>query len=342
MTKFTKLFIKNFQKHKKYALRLGQITTLVGRSDAGKTAIFRALIWLLTNKPRGTTFITHGETVCSVGLEVDGHKIVRTRGKNKNEYTLDGTPFVSFGEQVPHPIAELLNVQPVSIQRQHDGVFWLSLNPAELSRQMNAVVDLDIIDTATKNSKRHRNQAKSREKFETERFKHWEEQVESLRGVPVLLDKAKTAHNKQTQINEINRQTTNLRTSIAAYQHYYQKLQVLSEIATVASDAEVILNEYFSIEDNIKELTYFVKGYPQYDLKKSKDKLTETQSCFEEVTNLLIHIKQLNSIITNVHSTEDVLWRKKELVRKQKSILEKTLDLTVCETCGQTLPSEKQ
>ena len=127
------------------------MTTIVGPSDAGKSALIRALAWVLTNRPKGDAFIRDGSDRVEVYVKVDGHKLKRRRGK-KNTYHLDGAVFTAFGVDVPDTIAQLVNVSDLNFQGQHDSTgFWFSLSPGEVSRRLNRVVDLGTIDSTLGN-----------------------------------------------------------------------------------------------------------------------------------------------------------------------------------------------
>lgn len=142
-----KLTIRNFQRHRKFSVEFAPgVTTLLGRSDAGKSAVLRALRWVMTNQPNGTAFVTHGEDACRVTLWADGHKVVRERGES-NSYTLDGRVFKALGAGgVPDDIAKLFDVGEVNFQTQLAAPFWLSLSPGQVSQEINAVVSLEEID----------------------------------------------------------------------------------------------------------------------------------------------------------------------------------------------------
>jgi len=142
-----RLLIEDFQAHHKLAIDLDPaVTTIVGPSDAGKSAVIRALIWLATNRPLGDTFIRDGVKQARVTLHVDGHEIVRTRGKSINTYSIDGEELKAFGNDVPEGIANFLNLSNINLQHQHDAPFWFSKTAGEVSRQLNQIVDLSIID----------------------------------------------------------------------------------------------------------------------------------------------------------------------------------------------------
>ena len=148
-----KLSIKNFQIHSSFDLEFDKrITCIVGASDVGKSAVLRALKWVLSNSPSGDSFVKDGSSSCQVELEVDGKVVSRHRTPSLNRY-LYGTreeflEYKAFGSDVPEPIANFLNVGPTNFQSQHDPPFWLSDTAGQVSRNLNAVVNLDIIDRA--------------------------------------------------------------------------------------------------------------------------------------------------------------------------------------------------
>lgn len=142
-----KLTIKNFQSHSSFDLEFDpHITTIVGASDVGKSAIIRALRWAIQNKPGGEGFIKDGTDHTEVVVLSDGHEIVRHRGK-QNTYAMDGQVYKSFGTTVPPNIQTTLRMGDINFQQQQDGVFWFSESAGEVSRQLNQIVDLGIIDS---------------------------------------------------------------------------------------------------------------------------------------------------------------------------------------------------
>lgn len=181
-----KLVIRNFQKHKKFTLGLDpHVTVLVGPSDRGKSSLLRALRWLCFNKPSGEEFITHGQSHCSVDLYYDdGRRITRHRGDRKNYYTADGEEYHALGTSgVPEQVVRLLNLGEINFQRQHDPSFWFSLTPGEVAREINQIVNLELIDKVLgKLSSQHR-EDKSRVTLSQERIDKAKKQVKELSWV---------------------------------------------------------------------------------------------------------------------------------------------------------------
>ena len=71
MISITKLTLENFQSHKYTVINFDEgLNSIVGATDSGKTAIFRALKWALYNDPSGDYFIRTGEDYVSVKVEL--------------------------------------------------------------------------------------------------------------------------------------------------------------------------------------------------------------------------------------------------------------------------------
>lgn len=204
-----KLILRNFQKHKKLIVPLGQITTIVGRTDAGKSAIIRALRWITLNQPRGDAFVRDGAKECSVSLFVDEHKIKRIKGE-ANTYQLDDQKYQGFGTKVPDTIADLLNIGPINFQQQHDSSFWLSLSSAEVGRQLNAVINMDLMDKMMSRVSKDEREAQSRYKYEQERLVDLEKNLKELEWVPDARKAFKRIESRQNAAHETRQQIARL------------------------------------------------------------------------------------------------------------------------------------
>jgi len=139
-----KLTLHNFQRHQRLTLVLGPITTIVGGNGHGKSTLARALRWLAFNRPAGDHVLRHGQKSCRVRLHVDGRRLERAKGPNV--YRLDGQTYRAFGTGVPEEVGQLLNLGPENFQAQIEAPYWFCLPPGQVSQQLNAVVDLSLID----------------------------------------------------------------------------------------------------------------------------------------------------------------------------------------------------
>ncbi len=146
------LQISNFQSHKSSLLEFDNgVNVIIGQSDSGKSAILRALLWLVTNRPSGESFRSNWGRDTEVEMKMDGGIVSRTRGKGKNQYILNGQTLASIGTDVPVEVMKMLDLKDVNVQHQLDAPFLLSETAGEVARQLNQIANLEVIDTATTN-----------------------------------------------------------------------------------------------------------------------------------------------------------------------------------------------
>jgi DNA repair protein SbcC/Rad50 len=167
-----RLTLRNFQTHERLVVDLDpHVTTLVGRSDCGKSSVLRALSWICLNRPQGAEFIRWGASTATVKLRVDGGQLLQRRRGSGNTYRLvGGTPLKAFGTGVPKPVADLLDVGDANFHGQLDGPYWFDLPAAEVSRRLNAIINLSEIDAALEAAARHARRSKAAAEVSEERL----------------------------------------------------------------------------------------------------------------------------------------------------------------------------
>lgn len=163
----TQIRITNFQCHRDLTLDLGRSTILQGGSDHGKTAVLRALYWVFYNEPRGTDYVStwackktsqgitfHPGEYTEVMVVVDGHTITRLRSNEFNGYILDGVKYEALRGDVPAEITAALNISEVSVQKQLDPPFLLSMTPGEAATFLNKLANLEDVSGILATSKK--------------------------------------------------------------------------------------------------------------------------------------------------------------------------------------------
>lgn len=158
-----RISIKNFQSHKNTVLELSKgVNTIIGRSDSGKSAICRAITFVIENRPAGNSFIRHKSEGTEVGIEFyDGTKVTRSKiikgKKKKNAYELIRKKgkiekFSAVSSSVPKEIIKALRIdKEITVQGQHDPTFLLQKTSGEISRFFNQLVEgLELIDPTLK------------------------------------------------------------------------------------------------------------------------------------------------------------------------------------------------
>ena len=158
-----KIRLYRFQSYVDNTIELDAKTTaIVGRTDAGKSAITRALYWVLYNKPLRVDYTMWGEKHCFVTVTFsDGVEITRGRKNTENYYVLkdiegNSETFKGFGAEVPPKVMEahgmyLLhyvdgNDTTLNISCQLDPVFMLEESATRRAKAVGIVSGADKVD----------------------------------------------------------------------------------------------------------------------------------------------------------------------------------------------------
>lgn len=150
----TDIEIKNFQAHRETGISLSDgLNVITGSSDAGKSSILRAILWVFLNRPLGeefkSWFAKEKETV-EVGVQFDDGYIIKERIKSTNKYKTseieDG--FEAVKSDLPPEITAVTRLSEVNIQTQHQPYFLLNDTAGEVARKLNELSGLSVIDNA--------------------------------------------------------------------------------------------------------------------------------------------------------------------------------------------------
>ena len=128
----TNLSLRNFQSHEKLDLEIEPITMFVGRGDAGKSAIKRAITYALQNRG-GDGFIRLGKDACRVGITFDDTEFLmweKKRGKGATYLTScvsngETLEYNKTGQTVPPEIVDQFRFRGIEIDK--NTVIWPQL-----------------------------------------------------------------------------------------------------------------------------------------------------------------------------------------------------------------------
>lgn len=149
--------------------------------------MLRLLRWVCLNKLAGKPdeYVRWGAPKMRGTLFVDGRRVTRTKGrKGENKYLLDGSPFSAFRDSVPAEIASLLCMDADNFQRQMDPQFWLADSAGQVARNLNQIVNLEVMDNAQAAAHRKLRTAKVKLEVCAERLVQASEQRKALAWVP--------------------------------------------------------------------------------------------------------------------------------------------------------------
>ena len=258
------LEIQNFQSHIYSFLEFDKgINIITGQSDSGKSAIIRAIRWLIENKPQGDSFRNNfgGDTIIEIQFE-DNNIIDRIKTNKKNSYKINENFLYAFGFDVPEDVKNLCNMSEINIQKQLEEPFLLSKSSGEVSRYLNEIVDLDLIDLAMKNI-----DSKIREIKEEIRFN--ENEIEILQNKITVYSWLTPAKQRFELLKFMYETCVNLNYEISTLEFYTQEFENIEDETDIDIEkAETNLNDILiqlksrdALNENIKELTILIKSY---------------------------------------------------------------------------------
>jgi len=238
--------LNNFGSHKDSKLGFSPgVNIVVGMSDSGKTSILRGLRWVKDNRPSGDSIISHwnmnekGENTgdTSVNVCVDDMSVVRLKSSDFNGYETytdesadAGAPEESFsavGKDVPGTISDILNIDDVNFQKQHDVPFLLSESNAEVARYFNQIVNLENIDKVLSKAESMRRSLNAGIKDNTERLTELEESVNNFGWIDEAYKMCESIRAREEKISVLRGKFDNITSTLAAIKAYRETMSRL-------------------------------------------------------------------------------------------------------------------
>ena len=300
------LKINNFQSHKDTFLEFSTgINVISGQSNNGKTAILRALNWVITNRPQGIAFksnFSNKKETCRVSLIINDIEITRERNNSINSYQIGSSLFTTIGNDVPSEVSSAINISELNVSNQFEKHFLITDSPGEIGRTINKVVKLDDLDTLISN----------KSSKITSKNKELEIKKQDLDKLNASLEKFKDYDLIENLVKQIIEYDNKVKTA-------ENKVKILSYIVTEGVRVEAIIasieNKYDGFEEEIKSLEQLWLDFNTNsalisDLKKIVTNIKELDSRIETPEAILKHGEPLQEIENNVIkylATSDVL-----------------------------------
>jgi chromosome segregation ATPase len=342
----TRIRLTNFQLHKKIVIELDpKITTIVGPSDVGKSAIFRALRWIARNRPSGTSLIRKGAKYGSASVYVDGNKITRHRSRSDNSYRVKDRKgqteqYRAFGHDLPISVPSLLSLTDSNFQGQYDSFYWLSLSAAQVSRELNEVVDLDSLDRAMTH-------VASRLRESTAKSKVCRERLEAAREGRKLWHWAISADRRLKRLEALNEKIAHQKLQIARLRRLIEQGESIKAARDrwlttqiTASEAASASKKSDQLSSRVDRLRNLIQSGDR--LRSVIDSETPSQSTIDRASRYSAKVAELRTKITKLGNEIAEAEKQKEMIKchEQKlSRVSKQLSGRSCPTCGQKIRS---
>lgn len=297
---FKRLIAKNFQKWDVLTVDFDdQLSTIIGVTDAGKSSALRALEWVCLNQPDGESYIRRGQpNPADVSLFLStGDVVRRLRGKGVNSYFLNGNEYKAFGRGVPDAIAQILNVCESNFQAQLDPIYWISLTASEVSRQLNAVVDLGVIDDSLESIGRVMRTAKATAEVSRTRLKDAKEKKLGLDWVVEADKEYREVERLQEIKDEVFSKKSCLQTAIQDVRTADDKLRSTrdtAEVGRLAVDAASALRTLSQRRETLRGLIDSARELKPIAERKVPDFSSVESACdaVEKISNRKFELKR--------------------------------------------------
>lgn len=332
----TKIELHNFQSHKNTVLDFDKgVNVICGESDNGKSAVIRAIRWVVENQPQGTDKINSNwnenlKEPLSVKLYTDKGYVERIRDKTRNGYNIckTGEQIVkldAIGKGVPKEVTEFLNVSDVNFQFQMDPPYLLSKTPGQASEYLNEIVHLDSIDKIMSIADSDKRQLSSEQKTVEADIKKLEEDLKNYEWIDEA-DKLYARTKKlQDMVHEIDGQYNNLNSYVEQYENL-SITDLTEHNKLIKKIEEISIPDYSELENSIKSF----EECKVVDLSKA------AEICLEIDSIIICDAKELeDSIISYCDLSEEIKGLDDDIV----DLKNKLPDL--CPYCGAKLNKEK-
>lgn len=234
MSEIVRIEIQNFQSHAQTVIEpapAGGLTVITGPSDSGKTAIVRALKWLLYNQPQGDQFRRVGCDFVEVNVETaTGQHVIRRRTSTTNRYIVDGQTLEGFGNSVPVEAQQAIGVRPVRLNDQdilaniagqlEPPFLGSSISAPARAKVLGKLAGAEVIDQANKDLGTDLYRAR-------QEVKRLEAEVEKLEQQVVQYDYIPSLARKIEQLRKLCEQIRTAQERMNRLAPYRQKLQGL-------------------------------------------------------------------------------------------------------------------
>lgn len=346
---FDKLIIRNFQSHQKSILTFHEgVNVIIGQSDSGKTAIIRALRWLIWNRPGGDSFRSTWGGKTQVSLSMDENKIVRLKDNASNEYYLNETLFKAFGTDTPEDIQAALNVDSINLQSQLDAPFLLSESPGSIASHFNKVAHLDQIDTSLKKvqswlNEINRKTVSAEEDIETlkaemETYKYLDKMEIDIEVLEEMDTRYWNLSNRYIKLDRLRIDIVNTEAAIQTYNERIKPEQAVDAILALYDEVKLKSNSLITINSSINEvMSIKSKITAANELLLIEDDVNGILSLMEKANAVKLKQIPLDKLINDIGQTKDDYLRK--VTYQEKCIMEFTESMPeICPLCEQPIP----
>lgn len=377
MSRFIKkIVLQNFQDHENSVIELTEgINILIGSSDAGKSAILRAVNFVFHNNLKGDSFIRHNTNECKVAIEFsDGIEVTRIKGPDVNSYVYKDAEgnqhsFPKVGTGIPDEIKKILNSpplddkkRPISYADQMSNLFLVDLSPTDLPRTLSELTGInnmqDAAEVLSKNARSFDRTIKDKNnKIDTLKDKISEydyvendlnqiQDIEkSLNVINKYITKIKKARNFVEQNNKIAVEAKSLKKKIDCSRKICQlqkEIDDISKLNNKFSFAKDSVTQYKTVANEFKKTKSSIEKLKEYLISVNDESISNINKLISDNQNYVNKLNEYKKVNDSIDEIDDKINQDKQLIAQIKKDLNKMINQLKnsgnwCPTCNRPL-----
>lgn len=329
--------IWNFKIHRKLFLRFDKyVTTIVGKTDGGKSTIIQALLWVFFDRPLGIDFLSWDKKECKVSVCIDGRVITRTKSKSINKYDIDGKVFKANKTVVPEEVQELLKVDEVNFQLQLDSPFWFMETAGQVSKELNRIIDLGVIDLSLSNINSTVREAKSEVTAYETRLASLTKQKQKEKWIQKADSRLQEIEKVSARVDETNAHIQGLTAHIDSIHTFRGCLKLAKKARKRAKEITVLGQQVTQDRDGVDTLKRIVDHIMRLE-KVSKVRAPDFKpiaSLSDQLNKEHDGFTELYGMVSSITNLKEALCHQRELATKAEKDLHKLMKNQPCPLCG--------
>jgi exonuclease SbcC len=372
MTMIHKLHLHNFQSYSDSTIEFDdEVNILSGSSHSGKSALFRALMFLCFNELSGDYFIRNGETKTEVSGWFDdkreGHedkitKVTRLKSSSKNQYIVEGfdDPITGFRSSVPDIVKDITGFRyaqfsedleyAINKDSQHENHFLLQETGGNITDIIGSTTGIHIIDFAVKEANKERKQLERERKSVKEDIDETEEKIEELSYINDVGDEIDDIENKISSLKSksdrledlksLREDIDSIQSSITDIDNELDNIDVPDVDESIKDDINRLTNlrsiqvEISDLENNISNLDSSLNNYEDISLGIEKNIIDRYYSLVQLKDECVTLNKESNKIDKKISEINNKL-------ESYKDDLHELTDDAICPICNQKIDQDK-
>jgi len=282
------LELNNFQSHESSVITFSKnVNVIVGQSDIGKSTFFRALNWLVKNKPAGFSFRSNFSDVkkditrVAVKFFDNDNIVIREKAKNLDRYVIfnnekeDYHEFKALRGSIPEEVSDIVDFSNYNLQGQHDKYFLLQDSSSEVAKSLNEVVGLEDIDTVMYNMNSITTRTKKNldsKKLEKDYLVNDLKQYENFDKIKIIVDRLKNLFDEikllkeeRSELAAIFPRLKKLNEEISYLQSWLEIEKYVETLPLEISKIDNLLIEIRFLKDTVETLQSIDKEIDEYN-----------------------------------------------------------------------------